>query len=816
MRKLWIILAFLSAPALAQNLAVNGDCTVGGQAVVVQNLKEKGTTPIPPGGPIAPNSGVMASYPGCTVSVFATGTTNTVPLFSNASGSQPLPDPFIANTTTGQWLFYIASGTYDVMVSGAGIPSPRTWTAIQPGGGGGGGGAFLPLAGGTMLGEEITAPSSAANAGLNLPNGTAPNVCVNGDLWTTSLGLFECNNGVAVGPFGTGSGSLLTAGLTVPVGFTVTNSPLTGSGGTLNMITTGLTSNRLIKAVTGGLGNSLFSDDGTNGTYTGTGGLFSPIITTTGVCPGAGSAVGCFDVGVGTPAPNNPPAGFDRFYGDSGTGNVLCKTSSGNPCFASGQNITASAPIVVTPSPLTGAGTISCPTCGTGSGNFSATGTNNIVVKFTGANTGGNSSITDDGSTPTKTPNGVDAGTTAGHDNEIANNAVTGTTNQFMVCPDGSQKGIICSHTTSTTNVPFGAAVTGGGTAGNVTFCILGWCQVKFDNSTTAGHWAIASSTTDGELHDNGASEVSGQPNYKIVSANGGAGNAAYYEMITPDEIAAGNLTPCPTCVVNNGANTGTAAMTLNMAASTTASAFRVPAQAGLTSAADGVVAYDTTAKLTHVRTNGADSTPLAQTATTTTSGKMVQSTATAGLYATNDFPDIKIIPLCASAGGTAAAGVTYATGQWTPTNRAGTNNVGCALQAIPATGATLYTNSFLFLPSDWDSASQPFITMMYGSGANTSGTVIWTVSSACTKQDGSVTDDPAFVAESAFGSQTMAVANRAWAKNGQFANVTSGNNCIAGSPILFKIVLSGTAASAINLYQIAIVSPRLPVVQAQ
>src|SRR6185312_8305162 len=111
---------------------------------------------------------------------------------------------------------------------------------------------------------------------------------------------------------------------------------------------------------------------------------------------------------------------------------------------------------------------------------------------------------------------------------------------------------------------------------------------------------------------------------------------------------------------------------------------------------------------------------------------------------------------------------------------------------------------------ADWDTTQQPFISIFYASGANTTGTVIWTVSSACTKQDGSVTDDPAFVAESAFGSQTMAAANRAWGKSGQFTAITSGNNCIPGSPAIIKVALSGTASSAINAYQATMTFPRL------
>jgi len=177
-------------------------------------------------------------------------------------------------------------------------------------------------------------------------------------------------------------------------------------------------------------------------------------------------------------------------------------------------------------------------------------------------------------------------------------------------------------------------------------------------------------------------------------------------------------------------------------------------------------------------------------------------------------FPDAKIVPFAAAPGGTAVAGVTYASGQWTPTLRAGTNNIGAALQATPSTGAAL---QFVFeLPNDWDITQQPFISIFYASGANTTGTVIWTVSSACSKEDGSVTDDPAFVAESAFAAQTMASANVNWAKSGKFTAMTSLNNCIPGSPVMIKIALSGTAASGINAKKAVITIPRLLTVQAE
>jgi hypothetical protein len=194
------------------------------------------------------------------------------------------------------------------------------------------------------------------------------------------------------------------------------------------------------------------------------------------------------------------------------------------------------------------------------------------------------------------------------------------------------------------------------------------------------------------------------------------------------------------------------------------------------------------------------------------TTGKILQSVASAD-PAYNDFPDTKIVPAANCPNATAGSGWSYAAATWSAACRAGSNNLGGALQLIPSTGGAA---QFRFeIPADWDSASQPFIRIEYGSGANTSGTVIWTVASACTKADGSVTDDPAFVAESAFGTQTMAAASRAWSQTGQFTGITSGNNCVAGGGMIIKLTLSGTASSAINAYQAVVTTNRLPAVQA-
>lgn len=46
--------------------------------------------------------------------------------------------------------------------------------------------------------------STTAEASLNVPHGTAPSSPVDGDVWTTSAGLYARVNGTTVGPLGVG------------------------------------------------------------------------------------------------------------------------------------------------------------------------------------------------------------------------------------------------------------------------------------------------------------------------------------------------------------------------------------------------------------------------------------------------------------------------------------------------------------------------------------------------------------------------------------------------------------------------------------
>lgn len=81
------------------------------------------------------------------------------------------------------------------------VPTPAQWQAQWQSKQDYLGAPPLLTTGGTMTGELFTATPTTAAAGLNLPPGTAPTSPNNGDIWTTSSGVYAQVNGSTVGPF---------------------------------------------------------------------------------------------------------------------------------------------------------------------------------------------------------------------------------------------------------------------------------------------------------------------------------------------------------------------------------------------------------------------------------------------------------------------------------------------------------------------------------------------------------------------------------------------------------------------------------------
>lgn len=106
---------------------------------------------------------------------------------------------------------------------------------------------YTPLnrAGGTMSGKLNTNPSTINGAGFSVPFGIAPSVPSNGDIWTTTAGLFVRLNGVTIGP-------LVQAGAADPA-YTVATLPTCNTSAKgLNAYVTDAASPTYNGALTGG------------------------------------------------------------------------------------------------------------------------------------------------------------------------------------------------------------------------------------------------------------------------------------------------------------------------------------------------------------------------------------------------------------------------------------------------------------------------------------------------------------------------------------------------------------------------------------
>lgn len=233
----------------------------------------------------------------------------------------------------------------------------------------------------------------------------------------------------------------------------------------------------------------------------------------------------------------------------------------------------------------------------------------------------------------TNTSNGIlyscNAGTWAqvGSGASVAFSALTGSTNTTaaMVIGTGASLTVSGSGTNNATTLngaTFAApGAIGGGTAAAATFTTI---TAGTDNSV-AGTLTLANSAAVAHtIFSSGATTTNTIAGFTAVPTTGdliSCTSASTTCTLTDAGFLATNV------VRKDAANTGAAAMTLNMAASTTANSLVAPAQAGLTSGTDGAIAYDTTAKNTHIRANGADALAVAE-ASAIASGFIPMSTS--------------------------------------------------------------------------------------------------------------------------------------------------------------------------------------------
>lgn len=169
-------------------------------------------------------------------------------------------------------------------------------------------------------------------------------------------------------------------------------------------------------------------------------------------------------------------------------------------------------------------------TSGGGGGGISGSGTTNRFPIFTSSTAIGNSVFQQVGTSefaPAATGKRINLGTGSQQVVEIANAAVTGTTQNRLAKLTGSPSTAVIATTTDTTKL-VGVVVAGAGTTGNAQIVTNGNVSCEFDGATTAGNYVGASTTTNGKCTDLGATlPVSGvQVIGRVLQTIGSAGNA--------------------------------------------------------------------------------------------------------------------------------------------------------------------------------------------------------------------------------------------------------------------------------------------------
>lgn len=388
---------------------------------------------------------------GSTLSVTGAATFDGNVTLGNATGDTVTVTGRIASA-----LGFSADNTHDIGVSGA---KPRDVLV----------GRNLDVVGtGTFGGKLTTVASGSGSAGLVLPHGSAPSSPVDGDVWTTSSGLYVRVNGSTVGPLGTGGGG---------------GGSLSGSG-TSNKVTkwTGSTS----------LGDSSISDDGSTITVTGAlnvtgnatldgnttlGNANTDTVTFTGrVASGITfSSDNTYDLGAsGANRPRDIFAAGIGVFGAATTAKASVRLPHGSaptaPTDGDVWTTTSGMYVRVNGSTVGPLGT-------GGGGGISGSGTSGKLTKWTGSTSAGDSAITEGASDLTSTlPLYLPASTTSvpslrlphgSAPNSPTNGDVWTTTSGMYVRVNGATVGPLAAS--SGASAPVGASYVTLGTDGTLT-----------------------------------------------------------------------------------------------------------------------------------------------------------------------------------------------------------------------------------------------------------------------------------------------------------------------------------------------------------
>ena len=713
------------------------------------------------------------------------------------------------------------------------------------------------LSGGTNPSILLRSCFDATNFSKSGSGSAIPTNGTNGQVLTTDGGSPQALSWETV----TGTGTVTSVGIASNFPWvSITGSPITGAG-TININgTTGLAANQFLATPNGSTGSVglrvLVGADLPNPTLTTAGGVESIDCTGNGhilkintngtvACSAdAGAAVQSVFGRTGTVVAASNDYSVGQLSGlpvtvaQGGTG---ATTFSANvPLIGNGTNaITVGARSGNTTTFATTSGTLNAGDCA----KFDASG--NIVDNGAACGSGGGGSGTVNIGTANQVAYYAATGTTLSGDPHLTDNGTVIATNEGMsVAPtSSSQVGLAVNNPSGTSadiedfqvngatkakvdnsgNGTFASVTTNGANSGSITF-----------NGSTSGSATItvaAAAGTPNSLQLPTTTGTAGQ----VLSTDGGnpqqlswinvGGSGTVTQVNTSPPLSGGPITTsgtisCPTCATGPGSSTNGDLASFNSTGGLALQDSGIP-QANVVTASANFTNGDLVQAAGNNKTASDSGVVAANVVTATTAAAAPDQLCLSGaanktcLY--TDFPDVKDIPAANCVAGTPGSAWNYPSSSFTAACRTGTNNLGGVLQAAP-NAATSATAQFMFeLPKDWDTGTQPYVSIYYGSGSNTSGTVQWTVSSACVdvSTNGGSSDDPSFQAESAFTAQTMAAANRMWYQNGQFTRMTSANGCKAQSKVIIKVSLGGTASSNINVYEAILTIPRQLVVQA-
>ena len=224
-------------------------------------------------------------------------------------------------------------------------------------------------------------------------------------------------------------------------------------------------------------------------------------------------------------------------------------TPASSPVTSVGLSInggSSSGIFAVTGSPVTAAGTLNYNLSGTSGGipcftsssllSSSAALSANTIPKGGGAGVcPTNSSVTDDGTNPTKTPDGLNTAAQGNYDEWTVDTG--GVTANKLACRSSNNKAQICA--TSVTTGVLGVALTTQTSGQTVMVCWAAHCSVVPSNNTTAGHWLIPSTTVAGDVDDTGSTTQPTATQTFLAESSVTAPAVVATTILSPDNVGA-------------------------------------------------------------------------------------------------------------------------------------------------------------------------------------------------------------------------------------------------------------------------------------